>query len=142
MRDEVEFLPADKHKRFPQTFFVVHSITFRLHMQACPKYPKQQMYNIFGKYFFACRLTSKVSSNWCYHSRSVWAGMSNLTQNNKFAISVQYLKKEVSDDVDNLQVSMKACYKLILWFWWGWSSISKVRKIASLQCIYNISKKS
>ena len=28
--------------------------------------------------------------------------MSNLTQNNKFAISVQYLKKEVSDEVDFL----------------------------------------
>ena len=37
-----------------------------------------------------------------------------LTQNNKFAISVQYLKKEVSDEVDILQISMKACYKLIL----------------------------
>ena len=32
------------------------------------------------------------------------------------------------------QISMKACYKLIVWFWWGWSSIHKVPKIASLQC--------
>ena len=36
---------------------------------------------------------------------------------------------------------MKGYYKLILWFWWGWSSIAKVTKIASLQCLYNTSKK-
>ena len=39
-----------------------------------------------------------------------------------------------------MKISMRACYKLI-WFWWGWSSIPKVPKIASLQCLYNISKK-
>ena len=32
-------------------------------------------------------------------------------------------------------------YKLILWFWWGWSRISKATKIASLLCFYSISKK-
>ena len=30
-------------------------------------------------------------------------------------------------------VSIKTYYKLILWFWWRWSNISKVPKIASLQ---------
>ena len=35
-------------------------------------------------------------------------------------------------------ISMKACYKLILWFWWGWSSIPK---LTCLQCLYNMSKK-
>ena len=40
-----------------------------------------------------------------------------------------------------MQISMKAFYKLILWFWWWWSSISKVSRIANLQCLYNISKK-
>ena len=40
-----------------------------------------------------------------------------------------------------IQISMKTYYKLILWFWWRCSSISKVPKIASLQCMYNISKK-
>ena len=33
---------------------------------------------------------------------------------------------------------MKACYKLIVW---RWSRIPKVPKIASLQCLYSISKK-
>ena len=37
-----------------------------------------------------------------------------------------------------MQVSMKACYKLIVW---RWSRIPKVPKIASLQCLYSISKK-
>ena len=42
-----------------------------------------------------------------------------------------------------MQISMNVCYKLILWFWWRWSSIPKVPKIASFQCLYlnNISKK-
>ena len=37
-----------------------------------------------------------------------------------------------------MKVSMKACYKLIVW---EWSKIPKVPKIASLQCLYSISKK-
>ena len=37
-----------------------------------------------------------------------------------------------------MQVSMKACYKLMVW---EWSRILKVPKIASLQCLHNISKK-
>ena len=40
-----------------------------------------------------------------------------------------------------MQKSMKASYILVLWFWWGWSSIPKITKIASLQCLFNISKK-
>ena len=40
---EVDFLPANKHESFLQ----VDSITLDLHSQACPKYPKQKVYNIF-----------------------------------------------------------------------------------------------
>ena len=38
-----------------------------------------------------------------------------VTQNNKLAISLQYLKKEVSDEIDFfvVQINMKACYKSI-----------------------------
>ena len=38
------FLPTDKRKSFVQ----VDSITFGLRSQACPKYPIQQLYNIFA----------------------------------------------------------------------------------------------
>ena len=38
------FLPADKHKNVLQG----DSITLGVDSQACPKYPKQQVYNIFG----------------------------------------------------------------------------------------------
>ena len=37
-----------------------------------------------------------------------------------------------------MQISIKACYKLIPWFWWGQLSIPQVPKIASLQCLYNV----
>ena len=46
MGNEVDFLPADKHKSFLQ----VDSITFGVLSQTCPKYPKKQVYNIF-EYF-------------------------------------------------------------------------------------------
>ena len=50
MGDEVDYLPANKQKGFLQ----VDSITLSLFSQACPKYPKQLVYNIFvisqGKY--------------------------------------------------------------------------------------------
>ena len=64
-------------------------------------------------------------------------------QNNNFAIFLQRVKKEVSDAVDFLHTEkheslLQTETKI---FWWGWSSIPKVPKIASLQCLYNISKK-
>ena len=52
---------------------------------------------------FAYRLTSKVSSNCCYHFRLVCVSRhAQITQNNKFVISLYYLKKELSDEVDLL----------------------------------------
>ena len=44
MGDEVDFLPADKHKSFLQD----DSITYGVCSQTCSKYPKQQVYNIFA----------------------------------------------------------------------------------------------
>ena len=62
-----------------------------------------------------------------------------ITKNNKSAISLQYLKNEVSDKVDFcMQIRMQVSYKLRLW---GLSSIPKVPKIAILQCFYDTSKK-
>ena len=67
------------------------------------------------------------------------SGYVQVTQNNKFAISLNYLKKEVSDKlIFCMQVSMKVSYKLILWYWLGWSSILKVSKMASFQRLFNI----
>ena len=44
MGDEVEFLPADKHKSFLQD----GSITLGVSSQTGPKYQKQPVYNIFA----------------------------------------------------------------------------------------------
>ena len=43
MGDEVEFLPADKHKSFLQD-----GITLEVISQTGPKYQKQSVYNIFA----------------------------------------------------------------------------------------------
>ena len=52
-------------------------------------------------------------------------------------------KKLVMQLIFCMQVSMKACYKLMLRFFNGddFLSVPKVSKIASLQYLYNISKK-
>ena len=44
MRDAVDLLSADKNKSFLQD----DSITLGVHSQACPEYPKQQIYNVFA----------------------------------------------------------------------------------------------
>ena len=44
MGDEVDFLPEDKHESFLQA----DSLALGVHSQACLKYPKQQVYNIFA----------------------------------------------------------------------------------------------
>ena len=65
-----------------------------------------------------------------------------INQNNKVAISLQYLKKEVSDEVDFcMQISMKASYKLILWILMGMVKYSQSSQHSKFQCLYNISKK-
>ena len=65
-----------------------------------------------------------------------------ITKNNKFAISLQYFKKEVSDEVGFFHADKLESFLQIdtMIFDGGWSGISKVPKIASLQCLYNISK--
>ena len=50
-------------------------------------------------------------------------------------------KKWVMKLIFCMHMSITAYFKLIPWFWWGWSSISNVFKITSLQCLYDISKK-
>ena len=48
-------------------------------------------------------------------------------QNNKFAISLQYLKKEVRDEVHFLYADKhQSFYKLALSFCWKWPDMSKV----------------
>ena len=65
-----------------------------------------------------------------------------ITQNNKFTISLQYLKREVSDEVYFLHTGKhENLLQIDTVILMGWSSIPKVLKIVSLQCLYNISKK-
>ena len=144
MRDEIYFLPAGKRKSFIQ----VDSITLDVLSQTCLKYPKTTSLHYLGnisrkmwrmKLIFFLLINVKdlfrviLSFLMCVvrHAQTI--------QNNKFALSPQRLKKEVSKKLMFcMQISMKACYKLIQWFWWGWS---KIPKVASLQCLYKISKK-
>ena len=67
-----------------------------------------------------------------------------ITENNKCAISLQHVKKEVSDVVDFSHADKHESLLKIDTniFCRVWSSIPNVSKIASLQCLYNISKRS
>ena len=136
-------LPANKRKGFLQ----VNSITLGMFSQACPKYSKQ-VYNTFvisqGKcegwtWYFSYRLVPKVSSNCYYHFRCVCPSMLKLPKITSLIFLCNILRKNwVMMLIFCMQVSMKACYKLIVW---EWSKIPKVPNIASLQCLCSISKK-
>ena len=65
-----------------------------------------------------------------------------ITQNNKFAIFLQYLKKEVSDEVDFLHTDKReSLLQIDTMIVMGMVNHSQVLKIASLQYLYNNSKK-
>ena len=102
----------------------------------------QYLWNISRKTgkIFCLQTNIKNSSNWYYHFTCV-ARHAQITQNNKFAISLQYLKKEMSDEIEFLHADKhESLHKLILWFLMGMIKHSQSSKILSLQCLYNILK--
>ena len=119
-------MSANKHKSFLQD----GSITLGVSSQTDPKYQKQPVYNIFaisqGKHegwswFFACWQMLKVFSNWYYHFRCVWPGMSKLPKITSLLFLYNMLRKKwVMQLIFYMQISMKACYKLILRFFDGY----------------------
>ena len=93
-------------------------------------------------FFSADKCRWFLQNDTIYHFRCVWPSMPKLSKIINLLFLCNILrKKKVIKLIFCMEISMKACYKLILWFWWGWSSIPKVAKIASLQCLYNILKK-
>ena len=83
-----------------------------------------------------------VSSSWYSHFRSVWPGMPKLGKIKSLLFFCNVLRnKWVIKLIFCMQINIQVSYKLILWFWCWWSNIPKVLKIASLQCLHNISKK-
>ena len=63
-------------------------------------------------------------------------GHAQITQNNKFAKSLGYLRKEMGVEVEFLcrsasKFSLNRCYH----FWWAWPGMPKVLKITSMQNI-------
>ena len=80
---------------------------------------------------------------------------SQISQNSKFALSLQYLKKEVKDEVDFLQadqdqsvgnvyfktLGIKVSYNFHIIINGHDQAFSNYLKVTSLQYLYNISKK-
>ena len=62
-------------------------------------------------------------------------------QNNKFAISLQYIKKVVSDEVDFLHVDKHRGLLQIDTMILTETGITKIPKITSFQCLYSILRK-
>ena len=71
------------------------------------------------------------------------ASHAQITQNKKFVISLQYLQKQVSDEVDFLHADKHESFLLMndMIVDGKWSSIFKIPKITILQYLFNISKK-
>ena len=111
------------------------SIPLSVISQTGPKYQKQSVYNIFaisqGKHegwswFFACWQMLKVFSNWYYHFRCVWPGMSKLPKITSLLFLYNMLRKKwVMQLIFYMQISMKACCKLILRFLMGMVKYSR-----------------
>ena len=81
-----------------------------------------------------------VSSRWYYHFRCVWPGMAKLPKIKGLLFLCNMLRKKwVKQLIFCMQISMKACYKLILKFFDG--DGQAFPKLPSLQCLYNILKK-
>ena len=97
------------------------------------------------KLLFCLQINTKVLdklivSLWLYKAR--WPGMPKLPKITSLLFLCNTLrKKPVKKLIFCMQRSMKVSCKSILWFWWGWSSILEACKIASMQCLYNISNK-
>ena len=132
---EVEFLPADKHKSFLQDGTIFLGVI----SQTGPKYQNQSAYNIFaisqGKHeewswFFASWQMLKVFSNWYHYFRCVWPGMYKLSKiTSLLFLYNMFRKKWVMRLIFYMQISMKACYKLILRFFDGYGQpLSKFQK--------------
>ena len=110
---ETDFSPADKHKNFLQ----IDSITFGVHCQACPKQPKQQLYNIFeisqGKckgwsWFFPADNCQTFSSKWHCNFWCVWPDMPKLSQTKSLLFLCNILRQEWMTKLTFcMQVSMK-----------------------------------
>ena len=80
MKDEVDFLPADKRQRFLQ----IDNIILGVCGQGCPNYPKQQV-------LIAYKLESFLQIDTMIFD---WDGqIFPKFVKNKFAMSLQYLKK-------------------------------------------------
>ena len=67
--------------------------------------------------------------------------MSKLPKITGLLFFLQYPKKDVSDEVDILHADEHESLLQINMILMGWLSIPKVLKTASLQCLYNASKK-
>ena len=131
---------------------------FRRMWQCMPEFPKITsllfLSNILRKkwvmfFFFQCRWAWKFPTNWYYYFWWGWSKHSQSSQNSKFAMSLQYLRKEVRDQVDfphahEHYVSTFWASKFpVRWsyhYLWELSSILKVLKVTSLQDLSNISK--
>ena len=156
VKDEVDFLPADKRRRFLQsdTFTLcvakhahITQNKFAISLQHLKKDLSDTVdFLRVDKHESLLQIDAMILVKMvnCFHS----------SQNSKFArMSLQYLKKRLEIKLTFcMQINIKVSYKLILTLWaskflarwyyqWAWSMILKVLKVKSLQYLYNISKK-
>ena len=134
VNDEVDFLHAEKHEGFLKinTMILIGMIK---HSQSSQNRKSVYLYNILKKKksemkFFACRYTSNFPISWIQYfgHESFLQGITIIndgheqdslgTQSNKFAISLQYLQKEVRDGVQFLH-------------YWKWPDMFKKPKRGS-----------
>ena len=143
-------MPAHKRQRFLQ----IDSIILDVCGQTCPNYPKWKVC------YFPAILEKEVRNevdflhvdnheSMLQIDTMILMGMvkhSQISENSKFAMSLQYLKKKLEMTLILwMHINIKGSNKFIsaLWlsklptrwyyhYWWAWSSILKVLKVTSL----------
>ena len=77
-------------------------------------------------------LASKFPTRWYYQYWWAWSSILKVLKVTSFAISSQYLKKEVRDGVHFcMQINIKVSTSWHYHFWWKWPDMFKVPRIGS-----------
>ena len=102
-----------------QSFLEADTIVFGGHNLGCLKYPKQQLFAIFSQYLKKEGRHEAdflhTDKKFCKLILSIWVTIASLaqsTRDNKFAKSLQYLEKEVRDDVDFCREKLQGIQKV------------------------------
>ena len=133
MGDEVDILPADKHKVFLQFESITLVVSSRKY-QVCNMLVKSQGKREGQCCFFWPQMNIKAFFNSYYYFRRVSPGMPKLPKITRFLFLRKIFRKKCAMKlIFCIQIRMKICYTLIPWFLMGTVKHSQSSKISKFR---------